>query len=553
MQAGGQPDAEAIAVHFEAAGERARASRYYAAAAERASAALAFKHAAGLCQWALDLSPSTGEERRLLVVRLADALGNAGRGPEAARAYREAARGAPETEVVELERKEAYWFASSGHAGEGREALAKMLRRVDVRIPGPLGRLAGIVLSLLWLRLRGFKFHERQESEIPRRQLDRIDAYWDAARSFGMIDVSAAIYVIPRCLLLALRAGETGRIARVLALHNVGVETYQTPIGGFRIANFKELYAGLAKGTNVPYLNGMFLLSTGMTGFLAGRWRESVRHFQEAERIFSHECSGVAWELASVRIFSLWDLLHAGQYAELCQRAPALSKEGADRGDLYQRVSIAGGVQPICELIAGRPDAALAMLQEALQHWSQSNFNVQTAVAVFIQTWIYLYQGRAAAAWESLGREWPSLERNLHLRLGSARQWLYSARAQTALALASSTQDPSALLRAAERDAHHLERDEAPFAHVLATLIRAGCASRRADTRTAIALLDQSVTGFAAADMAMLAAAARRRLGELTGGESGRRLIEESESAMKAEGVVDPVRFTATLANGFAS
>jgi serine/threonine protein kinase/tetratricopeptide (TPR) repeat protein len=551
MRAGSAIDAEAAAIHFEGAGLKDKASQYYSSAAERAVAALAFKHAAELCQRALDLSPFTGEDRRRLVVKLADALGNAGRGAEAARAWREAARGAAEPEVFEFERREAYWFAISGHVDEGREALMKMLARVNVRIPGTLGRVGGIVLGIIWLKLRGLEFRRRPESEIPQSLLDRIDVYWDAVRSFGMIDVSAAVYMVPRCLLLSLRAGETGRIARVLALHNIGLESYQMPVGGLRIANFPALYGTLLAQNRSPYLEGMFGLSTGMVGLVTGRWRESARHFQEAERIFSQECSGVSWELATVRIFPLWDLLHSGRYAELCRRASILSQEGTDRGDLYQTITIALGPQPVCELIVGRPDAALRTIEEALRRWTRRDDNVQIAIAVFVRAWIDLYQGMAAAAWELLDREWPTLRKNLHLLLGSARQWLYFTRAESALAFACTAPNRGALLKLAERSARWLEGDEAPFARPLATLIRAGCASLRGDKGKAIALLEKAVADFDASDMAMLAAAARRRLGELTGGESGRSLIQESERAMRAEGVHDPGRLTDIFANGF--
>ncbi len=51
--------------------------------------------------------------------------------------------------------------------------------------------------------------------------------------------------------------------------------------------------------------------------------------------------------------------------------------------------------------------------------------------------------------------------------------------------------------------------------------------------------------------MAMMSAAARRRLGELKGGSNGQALIDESEAAMRAEGVRDPARLTAMFANGF--
>ena len=545
-------DTEAAAVHFEGAGEKEKASQYYSASADRASAALAFKHAASLCQRALNLSPLTGEDRRHLVVKLANALGNAGRGPEAARAYREAARGTSGPEGFELERKEAYWFASSGHVDEGREALLKMLQRVNVRIPGTLWLFVGIVFYQIQLMLHGIKFQERRETAIPRVELARIDIYWDAARSFGMIDVPAAIYLTPRCLLLALRMGDTARIARILALHCIGLAGFPMPLVRAQVPKLLATCGELSKRVDSPYLHGMFRMASGMIALLSGLWRESLKHFLEAERIFSQECAGVAWELATVRTFSLWDLLYLGQYAELCRLAPIWSQEGADRGDLFQTVSIEAGQRPLCELVAGRPDAALHMLEESLKRWTQRTYSVQVAIAVYARTGIYLYKGEAVVAWEFLGHEWPGLKKNHYLRLSGTRQWLYSARAQSALALACGGADPAALIRSAERDARKLEGDGTLFARALAGLIRAGCASIRGETGSAIALLERAVADLDLADMAMIAAAARHRLGELVGGEAGRVLMEQSELAMRAEGIVDPARITAMFANGFS-
>ena len=308
----------------------------------------------------------------------------------------------------------------------------------------------------------------------------------------------------------------------------------------------------LSERADSPYLNGMFRMAAGMIGLLSGLWRESLKHFREAERIFSQECAGVAWELATVRTFSLWALVYYGGYAELCRLAPLWSQEGADRGDLFQAVSIDAGQRPLCELVAGRPDAALHMLEESLKRWTQRTYSVQLAIAVHARTSIYLYQGEAVVAWEFLGRAWPGLKRNHYLRLSGIRQWLYSSRAQSALALACTTADFAALVRSAERDARKLEGDGTLFARALARLIRAGCAATRGGAGNAIALLERAVADLDLADMAMIAAAARHRLGELVGGEAGRVLMEQSELAMRAEGIVDPARITAMFANGFS-
>jgi hypothetical protein len=57
--------------------------------------------------------------------------------------------------------------------------------------------------------------------------------------------------------------------------------------------------------------------------------------------------------------------------------------------------------------------------------------------------------------------------------------------------------------------------------------------------------------GFHAADLALFDAAARRRLGELLGGDEGAALVRKATTWMEAQGVVNPERITELLAPGF--
>lgn len=62
--------------------------------------------------------------------------------------------------------------------------------------------------------------------------------------------------------------------------------------------------------------------------------------------------------------------------------------------------------------------------------------------------------------------------------------------------------------------------------------------------------LRAAARGFDENDMAMYAAAARRRLGELIGGDEGKALLAQSESAMRAQRVVDLDAITEMLCAG---
>jgi hypothetical protein len=190
--------------------------------------------------------------------------------------------------------------------------------------------------------------------------------------------------------------------------------------------------------------------------------------------------------------------------------------------------------------MAGHPDEAMALLDEALSQWTRQKYSLQFVTGAVIRAWIHLYRGEGTAALEFLNQEWPALKKHYYLRLSGSRQWLYFARAQAALSAGQHG--------AAERDARRLASDATLFAKILAKLVRAGCARMRGSKPACIALLEEAAPEFDATRMTMMAAAVRYRLGELT---RNRGLVEEASRAMRSEGVVDPERHTSIFANGF--
>jgi hypothetical protein len=76
--------------------------------------------------------------------------------------------------------------------------------------------------------------------------------------------------------------------------------------------------------------------------------------------------------------------------------------------------------------------------------------------------------------------------------------------------------------------------------------LHAALAARGDEERAARRFTDAE-RAFEVAGMALHAVAARRRSGELIGGEEGRRVVAEADEWMSSRGVADPTRLAAML------
>jgi len=127
-------------------------------------------------------------------------------------------------------------------------------------------------------------------------------------------------------------------------------------------------------------------------------------------------------------------------------------------------------------------------------------------------------------------------------------------RARCALASAAninlSAREQVTFLRSAERDARSIEGVGIPWAHPLARLVRAGIAANRLDRRRACDLLSSAEADLARHDLALYAAAARRRRGELVGGEEGAALVADADAWMAGQDIKNPARMADMLAPG---
>ncbi len=550
LETSGHADPEVFAVHLLGAGETERAGHYYALAAAQAAETLAFDRAAKLYRLALELQAPRGEEERRLRTKLADALANAGRGAESARAYLSATTDAGPAETLELQRRAALQFLRAGHIDDGLATLRTVLAAVGLRLlPTPRRAFWALVWQRLRLYLRGLSYHQRSLEQIDPRELTRLDICQSAAVGLSMVDTLQGAYFQTRGLLLALRAGEPERLVTALAMeaaHTSAEGRYARP----RTDRYLQTARALAKQVNRPYAYAMVALAQGIAAALEGDWRNGQRLCDEAERILRDSCTGALWELGTSHRFALWPLMFMGEVVEINRRLPRLLQEARERDDLYEETNLCLAIRTFVRLAADEPERARTELADAMAQWSQQGFHVQHLNRLTDEVQIDLYQGDGVAAWQRLADNWPTLARSHLLRVQQMRIVMTDLRARCALALAGG-KDFASWLRTAERGVHSLRREKLPWSEALANLLDAAIAFRRGEGNRSRQLLATAADSLTACDMHLPAAVARRRLGQLLGGEEGQGLVRQAEEWMNGQTIRNLDRMTALLAPGW--
>jgi serine/threonine protein kinase len=545
LEGSGSADPESLALHFQEAGELDRAAEYAAAAAQRATEALAFDRAARLYRLARELRAGNGAARRTLCVRLGDALVNAGRGAEAAQVYLEAVDGSAAADALELERRAAEQYLSSGHIREGIATLRRVLAKVGLRMAAsPRAALVSMIFRRLILRLRGIGFKEHDSTQVPAATLARIDVCWSAAKGLILSDLIRGFDFHARHALLALRAGEPYRVARALT-----IEAANSGQGGGRTrgrtSQMLEEAMAIAKRIDHPHAIGFALSVAGVTAYLEGRWKDAREFTQRAESVLRERCRGVAWDLDNTHYYALLVLFFLGELKQLGEALPGLLKEAQDRGDLYAVTSMRTRLSYLVRLANDEPARAREELREAIAIWPADVFRLQHWYEMIGQVESLLYAGEGPSAWGVVRERWPLLERSFILRAQSIRIQSLSFRARAAIA----ADDPEAAALA-EKDAGRIERERMPWGNALAKLLRAGVASVREEKTEAIAYLEAAERDLVAADMALHATVARRRRGQLAGGTDGAALVAAANEWMAAQSIRNPERMAAMLAPG---
>ena len=231
------------------------------------------------------------------------------------------------------------------------------------------------------------------------------------------------------------------------------------------------------------------------------------------------------------------------------------AQDARQRGDLYMLTNIRIGYANAVWLVADDADRAEREVAEAMAQWGSPEQQLQQYYELLARVHIELYRGRGRDALKLVEERWRAFSRAHLLRIQTIRIGLFHHRARLAVAAISAKEvvgaEADALAEGALRDARRVVREGLRWSTPLARLVEAAVYARRGDRTRALSLLVLACDDFDASDMALWSAAAKRRRGEILGGDEGRALVDEADATFRAQAVKVPAKYAAMLAPGF--
>lgn len=544
----GHDDPEALFEHFRQAGEQEQAAVYAVQAAQKASKALAFDRATLFFRRALDFGRQGDEERFELTHGLAEALANAGRPAEAAEAFLAAAILHSGPEALDCRRRAAQEYLAGGYFEEGTRLIRSVLEAIGMKVPQ---NRVHALLSLLWQRLRlrlrgGLEYTLRSAEDLSHGALRRIDTCWAIASSLITVEPLQGLDFQTRHLRFALEAGEPLRLARALAIE-LSFRAQRGSRSGDEILELRKSSRELAQRMDDPYVTGITTLHSGLSAYLVGAWQRGADQCDEADIIFTDQCKGVLWDQTTARRYALACLLYMGEMAEVERRVARQLVAAEERGnqlgttDLRTRLNMTW-------LAGDDPERAHREVDLALR--GRDGFHLVHYNGFWARNQADLYAGDFEAARQRLDEVWPRLARSPLMRIQILKMEAHSIRGRTSLAaqVLRKGSDPAQIVR---NSAAVIAAGNLPYTTTLSNLLLAGLAASEGRDEQTAALLRQSLKDAQAAQMHLHAAAARRQLGTLLGGEEGKAHINEADAWMQKQRIARPERMTAMLIPGF--
>ena len=549
-------DAELLAVHWRGAGDVGKAQGYYVRAAQMARRALAFERAAGLYCHAIALArdraepshlPQEQSKLQVLWVELGESYAHAGLGVKAAEAFQQAARQLGPEDPNTLQQRAAEQLLRSGHIDAGIAVMRPMLERQSLVVPeNSLVRFVSFWSRRVRIRLRwpGYRYEEKNEKEVSKAELARMDLCWAMAVGFCVVDQFRGMQFHLRHLEMALANGETVRVARGLAMEAMAVGVLGTNRN--RAQSLLNRAVGLVRRNRRSELDAWFLFcSCGLASF-AGQWREADALCKKAAAAIREGQQGAYWELNTVLMCRRAALYCMGATTELLQEVQTSLDSLMGRGDAYSEFFVRSGLANIAWLVKDDCKGARDNTREAIQNWSQTGFHLQHMLDLYANVNIDLYQGNAHVAYSRFVARWKDLQRSGLLWVNINRIFAYEHRTRSALAVLRNSQTMDRkVLRRVDTGIARLRRDKLPWSVAVTDFLQAQRDQlvHRGNNGELFRTIAQ---GFDRVDMAVYAAAARACADVVERGAIAR----ETLAAPCLAPVKNPPRFLSVFAPG---
>jgi hypothetical protein len=550
---------ELLALHYEAGGDLPRAGEHWIDGADHALKALAFGHAADLYAKGASIARLTPAALQAIRVRRAEALAFAGKGLDAANQYLSAAAGGTPREVLELRRRAADQLLLSGHVEKGLAVIEEVLGALGMSETRSGRRaLAAILIGRVIVRVRGLRHFSRNERDISTQDLARVDASWTIARALLMVDFVRGADFQNRHLMLALGAGEPGRILRALTLE---VSFAATPGVGHerRSARLLAVAEHLARRSDDEGAQSLLCLTRGIATYCQGSIDTALIHCEEALTLLAARRTGPVWETVTAQRFVIASLFFLGRLRRLAEYVPPLLAEAEGTGNIYAMMCFRAAYSTPGWLVKGDANEAQRQLDRTREQWMDVGFQVPHYNVLVGETFLDFYRGDGERALARLREQWPKILEAQLLRIGAMRVqlWQLLAGSECIAAQIAETRGQRARARALRAEARKLARrlrgDRIQRAAPLAELLEAALDRQERKDEQARAHLQHAGRLFHQQGLKLFAASSRVALGELTRGTEGDELVRSGLVPFEREGVAEPLRMVALLAPGFGA
>jgi eukaryotic-like serine/threonine-protein kinase len=555
--AGASP--EVLALHFSRAGQLEVAAHYREAAARKAVAALAFDRAAEHYRCALELDGHSAAERGRLLCALADALAHAGRPRESAERYWQAAdMGDPKPrDRLELRRRAAEQFLKGGYLDRGLDATRAVLADIGRRFPEtPLRTLAGLAWNHARLTRATLRWQPRPEAEIDPATLTAMDVYWSVGAGLSMVDTVRGAYFITAAALPALRLGEEFRIGRVLAAAATAEAGLGRRASATRLADASRR-AAASHGSDLARFYSEFA-SAAIAFLLDSDWRGCVEHCRTGTQLWRRAGGAREWESDVLELFAGWSLYALGELKRLRKLARSQIRRAQLSGNLFMEVSFRTFFGPL-HLLNDDPATARFDVDDAMSKWLPrgAGFGNHEYYALKHRMYAALYTDTVEQDYDALAAQWVQMKGSLLPMVAVIQAEYRYLRGAIELARAAharrrgNASECRARVRRAKVHIRILRHLPIPLGQAFSHLLSAGVCNLGGDLDQTVAALQTALSSAASLHMQPAAAAVKRRLGGMLGGDQGVRLIREADDYFAEERFARPDRCTASMLAGW--